>query len=64
MSFLHTLKPEEREILRRVVKKVHLVHHPKEFCTDHEADQVSSVIGPEVVERMVKFGKDHKVDQL
>jgi uncharacterized protein YdhG (YjbR/CyaY superfamily) len=64
MSFLHTLKPEEREILRRVVKKVHLVHHPKEFCTDHEADKVISVIGPEVVERMIKFGKDHKVDQL
>ena len=64
MSFLHTLKPEEREILRRVVKKVHLVHHPEEFCTDREADKVISVIGPEVVERMIKFGKDHKVDQL
>lgn len=64
MSFLHTLKSEEREILRKVVKKVHLAHHPKEFCTDREADKVISVIGPEVVERMIKFGKDHKVDQL
>ena len=64
MSFLHTLKVEERDLLRRIVKKVHLAHHPKEFCTDHEADKVISVIGPEVIDRMIKFGKDNKVDQL
>ena len=64
MSFLHTLKIEEREALRRVVKKVHLCHHPEEFCTDREADKVIAVIGPEVIERMIKFGRDHKVDQI
>ena len=64
MSFLHTLKQEERDLLRRIVKRVHLAHHPKEFCTDREADKVIAVIGPEVVERMIKFGKDNKVDQL
>ncbi len=64
MSFLHTLKKEEREVLRRVVKKVHLIHHPKEFCNDYEADKVIASIGPEVVEQMIKFGKDRKVDQL
>ena len=64
MSFLHTLKIEEREILRKVVKKVHLCHHPEEFCTDREADKVIAVIGPEVIERMIKSGKDQKVDQI
>ena len=64
MSFLHTLKIEEREILRKVVKKVHLCHHPEEFCTDHEVDKVIAVIGPEVIERMIKFGKDQKIDQI
>ena len=64
MSFLHTLKIEEREILRKVVKKVHLCPHPEEFCTDREADKVIAVIGPEVIERMIKFGKDQKVDQV
>lgn len=64
MSFLHTLNIEERDILRRIVKKVHLAHHPREFCTDHEADKVIAVIGPEIIERMIKFGKDKKVDQL
>ena len=64
MSFLHTLKIEEREILRNVVKKVHLCHHHEEFCTDREADKVIAVIGPEVIERMIKFGKDQKVDQI
>lgn len=64
MSFLHTLKPEERDILRRVVKKVHLAYHPEEFQSDHEADKVIASIGPEIVERMIRFGKDAKVDQL
>ena len=64
MSFLHTLNVEERNILRTVVKKVHLAHHPGEYCTDREADKVIAVIGPEVVERMIKFGKDKQVDQL
>ena len=64
MSFLHTLKIEEREILRKVVKKVHLCHHPEEFCTDREADKVIAAIGPEVIERMIKFGKDQKVAQV
>ena len=64
MSLLHTLKIEEREILRKVVKKVRLCHHPEEFCTDREADKVIAVIGPEVIERMIKFGKDQKVDQV
>ena len=64
MSFMHTLKVEEREVLRKVVKKVHLCHHPEEFCTDREADKVIAIIGPEVIERMIKFGRDHKVDQI
>ena len=64
MSFLHTLKREERAMLRQIVKKVHLAYHPKQFQTDREADKVIAVIGPEVVERMIKFGKDHKIDQI
>lgn len=64
MSFLHTLKIEERELLRTIVKKVHLVHHPEEFCNNYEADKVIASIGPEVIEHMIKFGKDRKVDQL
>ena len=64
MTFLHTLNVEERDILRKVVKKVHLAHHPKEFCTDYEADKVISVIGPETVEKMIRFGKDKGVGQL
>ncbi|MAH59638.1 MAG: hypothetical protein CMB95_02180 [Flavobacteriaceae bacterium] len=64
MSFLHTLKREERDMLRQIVKKVHLAYHPKQFQTDREADKVIAVIGPEVVERMIKFGKDHKIDQI
>ena len=60
MSFLHTLNIKERDILRKVVKKVHLANHPKDFCTNTEADKVINTIGPEVIERMIKFGMDNR----
>ena len=64
MSFLHTLKVEERRILREVVKRVHLKHHPKEFCTDREADKVIASIGPEVVEKFISVGKNTHIDKI
>ena len=64
MSFLHTLKVEERRILREVVKRVHLKHHPKEFGTDREADKVIASIGPEVVEKFIRVGKNTHIDKI
>ena len=64
MSFLHTLKVEERRILREVVKRVHLKHHPKEFCTDREGDKVIASIGPEVVEKFIRVGKNTHIDKI
>jgi hypothetical protein len=62
--FLHTLKPEERRILRKVVKKVHLKYHPREFCNDHEADKLIATIGPEVAANLVRLGKDYRIDEI
>ena len=64
MSFLHILKPEERRILRQVVKRVHLKHHPEEFCTDREADKVIAVIGPETVDKLLRIGKNTRIDTI
>ena len=64
MSFLHTISEQERRVLRNIVKKVHLKHHPKEFCTDYESDKLISIIAPDVVERLIKVGVDHKIDEL
>jgi hypothetical protein len=64
MSFLHTISEQERRVLRNIVKKVHLKHHPKEFCTDYEADKLISIIAPDVVERLIRVGVDHKIDEL
>jgi len=63
-AFLHMLKPEEREILRTVVKRVHFKKYPKEHCTDYEADKLIASIGPQVVETMIKIGKDYKVNEI
>jgi len=64
MSFLHKLNQEERRILRQVVKTVHLKYHPKQFCTDREADKLISTIVPEVIDKLIKTGKDFKIDTL
>ena len=64
MSFLHTLKIEERQVLRKIVKQVHFKHYPREFCTDYEADKMIAAIAPDVIERLTKVGKDMRVDQL
>ena len=64
MSFLHTINEEERRILRTIVKQVHLKHHPKDFVNDYEADKIISASAPDVVERLMKVGKDMKIDSL
>ena len=64
MTFLHTLKPEERRILRLVVKRVPLKHHPEQFCTDLEADKVIATVGPETVDKLLRIGKNTKIDTV
>ena len=62
MSFVNTLKQEELAMLRGIVKKVHFKHfdekHGATFVTNKMLDQMIDSIGPEVVERMIKFGVD------
>ena len=58
MSFLNTLSQPERDTLRRVVKLVHMKHHPKDFVTNYEADKIIDSIGPEVAAQMIKVGVD------
>jgi hypothetical protein len=64
VSFLHTINEEERRILRTIVKKVHMKHHPKDFCTDYEADKLIAIIAPDVVEKLIKVGVDNNIDNL
>ena len=64
MSFLHAINEEERRILRTIVKRVHMKHHPKDFVNDYEADKIISAIAPDVVDRLMKVGKDMKIDSL
>lgn len=64
MSFLNTLSQRERDTLRRVVKVVHMKHHPKDFVNDYEADKIIEAIGPEVAARMIKVGVDSGIQSL
>ena len=64
MSFLSTLKTEELVLLRGIVRKVHLAEVVRKFgpnhpaVTDRECDRLIESIGPEIVERKIRFGKD------
>jgi len=61
MSFMNTLSQPERDTLRRVVKVVHMKHHPKDFVNNYEADKMIEAIGPEVAGRMIKLGMDQGI---
>ena len=64
MSFLKTISKQELDMLRGIVRKVHFAEVVKKFgpnhpaVTDRECDRLIESIGPEVVERMIKFGVD------
>tara|TARA_Y100001937_G_C7124466_1_gene334254 strand:- start:2099 stop:2293 length:195 start_codon:yes stop_codon:yes gene_type:complete len=64
MTFLHTLKVEERDTLRKIVKNVHMKYFPKDFCTDYEADKLIASIGPETIENLLKVGKKHDIRNI
>ena len=60
-SFLSTLSPDHLKLLRRVVKRVHMYHYPKQHFTDYEADKIIEALGPEVLEKQLKQAIDRKL---
>ena len=64
MSFLSTLSSQDLDLLRGIVRKVHLAEVMKKFgpnhvgVSNHECDKLIENIGPEVAERMIRFGVD------
>ena len=61
---IHRLTKEDRDILRIVVKQVHLKHYPDQFCTNYEADKMIASISPIMVEKLTRVGKDMGIDRL
>ena len=60
----HKLSKEDRNLLRIVVKKVHLKHYPKEFITDREADKLIASLLPHTLERIKEVGRNYNIDKL
>jgi hypothetical protein len=62
MSFVSTLKAQELTLLRNIVRKTEFAYveqkQGKSFVTDAMCDQLIESIGPEVIERMIRFGVD------
>lgn len=58
-SFASSLSIRERNLLRMVVRKVHLRHLPGDMITDLEADRVIDAMGPITQEKLVKKAVDH-----
>ena len=65
MSELHSgesLNFEDIQLLRKIVKKVHFKHYPKEMITNKEADKFIYSLTPKITEVLIKTFVDGKFD--
>ena len=64
MSFINTIQQEDLQLLRGIVRKVHLGYVVEKFgasselVSDAACDKLIESIAPEVVEDMIRFGVD------
>lgn len=58
MSFISTISRRDLDLLRNIVRKVHLAYVPHDFATDKECDKLIESLGPEIAEKMIRFGVD------
>lgn len=58
MSFIGTLSKRDLDLLRGIVRKVHLAYVPQDFATDKECDKLIESLGIEIAEKMIRFGVD------
>lgn len=58
MSFISTISAQDLSLLRGIVRKVHLAYVAKEHATDKQCDKLIESLGPEIAERMIRFGVD------
>lgn len=64
MSFINTIKQEDLQLLRGIVRKVHLGYVVEKFgasselVSDAACDKLIESIAPEIVEDMIRFGVD------
>jgi hypothetical protein len=58
MNFIGTLSRQDLDLLRGIVRKVHLAYVPREHATEKECDKLIEALGPEIAERMIRFGVD------
>ncbi len=62
MSFVSTLKSEELEMLRKIVRKVHFAYvidkMGENFIDNYKCDQLIDSIAPETIQEMIRFGVD------
>jgi hypothetical protein len=59
VSFISTLSSSELSILREIVRKVHLTYVDIEFATERECDKMIDGMGPETVDKMLRFGRQY-----
>ena len=45
---------QDRNRLRKIVKKIHMRHFPIEAVTDREADKIIESLGPKIQEDLIK----------
>lgn len=58
-SFIGQLSLSDLNILRKVVKKVHMAYYPPEMkIANREADRIIEAMGPETIQSLIKTAVD------
>lgn len=60
-GFLSSLRFEDLQRLREVVKRVHMKLYPAEHYTDREADRIIESLGPRILEQQLKRAVDSRL---
>ncbi len=62
-EFLNTLSVKQHNLLRSLVRRIHMHYYPADLYSDHMADMLISKFGPEYCERLLKKAIDAGLDK-
>ena len=62
MRYAEELSYEDRQRLRKIVKKEHFKHYPRDLrFSDHEADKFIESLLPETIYKLIKKSVDNGI---
>lgn len=61
MSFFSEINWDDLQLLRGIVRRVHMKKYPEEMITSRECDRIIEAIGPVASENLIKLAVEQRV---